>query len=75
MSNQQFQERFSLEEMMEQVEPMIPVDVTPATQSLAVEIHPGKTLNINPNLDPTQWDQLVKVYKTIAKHLHGTIQT
>jgi hypothetical protein len=58
---QRFQENYSLEEMMEHVEPMIPVDVTPTTQSLVVEIHPKKTLNINLDLDLAQRDQLAKV--------------
>ena len=56
---QRFQENYSLEEMMEHVEPMIPVDVTPTTQSLVVEIHPKKTLNINLGLSTSQKELLI----------------
>jgi hypothetical protein len=39
------------------------VNATSEDQSLAVEIHPGKTLNINAKLDSSQQKQLIEILR------------
>jgi hypothetical protein len=58
------QENYSLEEMIEKMELATPIDISLADQSTTIEIHPGKTLNINSHLDTSQHDQLMKVLQT-----------
>jgi hypothetical protein len=45
------QENYSLEEMEEKMELEVPVDISLSNQSTTIEVHPGKTLNINSHLN------------------------
>jgi hypothetical protein len=55
------QENFSLEELAQQFDPIIPLDTLSRNHSTLVEIHPRKILNVNSELETSQRDQLIKV--------------
>lgn len=41
--------------------------------SIPIEIEPGKTLNISPNLSPSQLNNSWKPFVNVWKHSHGII--
>ena len=43
--------------------------------SSTTEIFPGKTLNINKNLERSQQEELTRILQNILLHLHGSILT
>ena len=55
------QESYSLVELAQQFDPIVPLDSILENHSLPIDIYPGKTLNINSTLEPSQQDQLVKI--------------
>jgi hypothetical protein len=60
---EKFQEVYSPIEPTQILDELVPIEATLGNQSLAVEIHPGKTLNINAKLDSSQQKKLIEILR------------
>jgi hypothetical protein len=82
---EKFQEVYSPIEPTQILDELVPIEATLGNQSLVVEIHPGKTLNINAKLDSSQQKKLIEILRkhssafawdyTDMKGIHPTLCT